>query len=151
MILFHLPVLFCYLPLHCLVTRTSTPFLSDAFQRFNAFYSLLPSILPSLQFTFQVSTHTVTLHSCACGGLLEHDSSCRDRREQQLSFEQRNIDSGRVAACGGPNKFYTKAGFTPGHDSSIKLAPAIVSEADCCSNHRCTRSFFLPTRDKSSF
>ena len=78
MILFHLPVLFCYLPLHCLVTRTSTQFLSDAFQRFNAFYSLLPSILPSLQFTFQVSTHTVTLHSCACWGLLEHNSSGRD-------------------------------------------------------------------------
>ena len=147
MILFHLPVLFCYLPLHRLVTRTSTLFLSDAFQRFNAFYSLLPSILPSLQFTFQVSTHTVTLHSCACGGLLEHNSSCRDR----LNFEQRDIDSGRVAAS-GLNKFYTKAGFTPGsRQFYIKLAPARVSEADCCSNHHCTRSFFLPTRDKSSF
>ena len=74
--------------IQCLVTQSSTS-LSNVSQRFNAHDFLLPSILPSLQVIFQVSTHTVTSHSCVYWGLLEHSRSCLECLylcKQQLRF-----------------------------------------------------------------
>ena len=81
-------------------------------------------------------------------GLLEHSSSCLECLYHCSScwmFEQRDIDSGRVAARCGPNTFYTKAGFTPwSQQLYIQLAPGIASEGSC-------RSLFNTAQDVSFF